>query len=88
MGMMEASQASLRMVWGEDLVVQGVSGAADGVGEGVELDGDDDLGFAGGGCGAPGAGGAAADLDEGFGAASLGRAKVTSPVGLAGSWCG
>ena len=87
--MMAASQASLRTVWGgDDRAGQGVSCAADGVYEAVVLDEDDDLGFGGGGGGASGSGRAPADLDEGFGAAPVGRARVPAPVLVAGVWCG
>ena len=61
-----------------------MTGAADGVFEGVVLDGDHDLGFGGGWGGSAGCGGAAAELDEGFGAAPVGRAQVAPGGGVGG----
>src|SRR4029079_18671977 len=71
---------SAHALGGEDLTVQGQPGAADGAGEALEVDGDHDLGFGGGGCGAAGGGSPAPDLDQGIGAAPLGRARVAPAV--------
>ena len=72
---------------GQDRPAQGMSGTPERVGEAVVLDGDHDLGFGGRRCGPAGCRGAPAYLDQRFGAAPVGRARVTTAVGLTRVGC-